>query len=140
MDPAPAPGESGSHSNDRNVLKCGSGRVIPGSGTKSVAVYRAEKEIKMYNSLPRVSAYSHPTRGDLIFVCKGREGYWKAKDMGVVDDDLTADVWNAAHNISKAEAEAMFSGSMWSWDVPAAYASSYDSEGRLVHHNRKLDD
>ena len=85
----------------------------------------------MDNSLPRVSAYSHPTRGDLIFVMKGRDGYWPAEALGVVDDELTADVWNEAHDISKAEKEAMFCGSMWGWDTPGADPANYDAEGNL---------
>jgi len=83
----------------------------------------------MNRKLPLVAAYHHPTSEDLIFVMRGRSGFWPAEALGVVDDDLTADVWNEAHDITKAEAEAMFSGSMWGWDVPAANPENYDAAG-----------
>jgi hypothetical protein len=106
--------------------------VIPGSGTKSVAVYRAEKEEKMNRPLPSTSAFTHPVTDDLIFVMKGRTGYWPASALGVVDDTLTADKWNAAHGITKGEAEAMFSGSAFGWEVPAAKSETYTDDGLYI--------
>jgi len=93
----------------------------------------------MDRSLPKVAAYSHPVSGDMIFVMVGRTGYWPKTTLGIVDDDLTAEAWNEAHDISKGEAEAMFAGSMWGWDVPAAKASNYTRDGAPLF-NKVLDD
>lgn len=92
----------------------------------------------MNKSLPLVSAYHHPMNKDLIFIKNGQSGYMPASFMGIVDDKLTADKWNAAHNITKGEAEAMFAGSMWGWDVPAAKPESYTNEGTPIA--RRADD
>lgn len=92
----------------------------------------------MDKSLPNVSAYSHPTTEDLIFVMKGQSGYWSKSSVGIVDDELTPETWNEAHGVTKAEAEAMFCGSMWGWDCPASKASNYDSDGKMIIN--RLDD
>jgi hypothetical protein len=83
--------------------------------------------------LPRVSAYTHPSTNDMIFVMVGKSGYWPKTSLGIVDDTLTADKWNEAHEITKAEAEAMFAGSMWGWDTPAADPENYDVEGSMLY-------
>jgi len=99
-------------------------------GIKTVAVYRAEKEESMSkNTLPRVAAAEHPVTRELIMVMKDRSGYWPASVVGIVDETMAAEKWNTAHGISKAEAEAMFAGSMWGWDVPAADPANYDADG-----------
>ena len=81
------------------------------------------------STLPFVSAANHPASGELIFVMKDRSGYWRASSLGVVDETMTAEKWNAAHDISKAESEAMLSGSLWGWDVPGADPANYDADG-----------
>jgi hypothetical protein len=82
-------------------------------------------------TLPDVSAHDHPADGRLIFVMRCREGYWEKEAVGVVDDALTADQWNEAHNISKTDAEAMFVGSMFGWDSPAANPDNWNEDGTL---------
>lgn len=86
----------------------------------------------MDKTLPNVSAYTHPTDNRLIFVRRGTPGYWPGSALGIVDDDLTADVWNEAHKITKGEAEAMFAGSLWGWETPAAIANNYDKDGGVI--------
>ena len=51
------PGESGSHSDDRNVLKSGSAASSLVVGKRPLAVYRAEKEAKwiVHYPQPRLS-------------------------------------------------------------------------------------
>ena len=88
---------------------------------------------------PMMSAYHHPMGGRLVFLRAGSAGYWEKEMVGVVDDDLTADTWNEAHGINKGEAEAMFAGSMWGWDVPLADPNSWSPEGNLLLTG-KLDD
>ena len=81
------------------------------------------------NTLPSVAAAEHPVTGEIIMVMKDRSGYWPASTLGILDRTLSAEKWNTAHGISKAEAEAMFAGSMWGWDVPAADPANYDENG-----------
>jgi hypothetical protein len=83
-------------------------------------------------NLPTASAYDHPEDGRLIFVVQGREGFWEKDAVGVVDDTLKADKWNAAHDINKAEAEAMFAGCMLGWDYPSADPANYDEKGSFT--------
>ena len=89
-------------------------------------------------ALPMVCCYDHPDDGRLVFIRRGTPGFWERDFMGVVDDDMDADKWNTAHGINKGEAEAMFSGSMFGWDVKAARASSWTEDGKFIY--RPLDD
>ena len=91
------------------------------------------------NTLPNVAAAQNPVGGELIFVMKGRSGYWPASAVGIVDETLTAEKWNTAHGISKAESEAMLAGSLWGWNIPAADPASYDADGNL-NFKKWLDD
>ena len=93
----------------------------------------------MDRTLPNVSAYAHPTSGKLVFVMRGQSGYWPADAVGIVAKDLDPDVWNEAHDITKGEAEAMFAGSMWGWEVPAADSRFYTKDGKPLL-KRLLDD
>ena len=86
----------------------------------------------MGKSLPMVSAYQHPDSDKLIFIRFGQSGYWPSSMLGVVNDELTADVWNTAHDITKGQAEAMFVGSMFGWHVPAANPEHYTDLGSPV--------
>lgn len=83
------------------------------------------------STLPLVAAANHPGSGKLIFVMKDRLGYWPASSLGIVDETLTAEKWNTAHGISKAESEAMLSGSLFGFDDPAADPANYDADGNL---------
>ena len=91
------------------------------------------------NTLPRVAAAEHPVTGELIMVRKGRSGYWLPSAVGIVDETMTADKWNTAHDISKAESEAMLVGSLFGFDVPAADPVNYDENGNLIS-KKWLDD
>ena len=93
----------------------------------------------MANKPPYVAAHKHPNDDRMIFVMAGYSGYWEADSLGVVDKDLTPKKWNVAHGVTKAEAEAMYAGSMWGWDSPAADPDNYDENGELMVKHR-LDD
>jgi hypothetical protein len=83
------------------------------------------------NTLPSVAAAEHPVTGVLIMVMKDRLGYWLPSTIGIVDETMTADKWNTAHGISKAESEAMLAGSLFGFDIPAADPANYDAAGNL---------
>ena len=68
----------------------------------------------MDNSLPTVCAAKHPFSGELIFIRKGDSEFYPADMLGVVDETLTPDKWNKAHNISKREMMAMMGGALLS--------------------------
>ena len=60
---------------------------------------------------------------------KDRLGYWPASTLGILDETLTAEKWNTALGISKAESEAMLNGALFGFDDPAADPANYDSDG-----------
>jgi len=86
----------------------------------------------MKGSLPLIAASNHPEDGRLVFIRAGEIGYHEKEALGVVSDDLTAEEWNKAHNVCKGEECAMFAGSFFGWDVPAAQLSSWNQDGSMV--------
>ena len=86
----------------------------------------------MNGNLPPIAASSHPDDGRLVFIKAGVKGYFERAELGVVSDDLTAETWNAAHDITKGEECAMFAGSFFGWHVPAAQLSSWNQDGSMV--------
>ncbi len=79
--------------------------------------------------LPALCYAKHPTDGRAVIIVRGEVGF---RDFFTddLDADLNVDRLNAAACVSKAQAAAMLSGSMFGWDVPAANPNRYDEHGR----------
>jgi hypothetical protein len=64
--------------------------------------------------LPRYAAVTHPVERITVLVERGVVGY--VRPPFPVD----ADLFNRAHGVTPAQAQAMLHGSMWGFHVPAA--------------------
>jgi len=84
----------------------------------------------MDKTLPHVCAAMKPVTEELIFIRKGDSAYYPPAMVGILDETLTADKWNAAHDISSGEMAAMIGGAIFGWDAPSAYAKNYHADGR----------
>jgi len=67
-----------------------------------------------------------PSTGEAIVIDRGESGYRALRG------DFDADVENEKLGVTKAQAEAMFAGSMFGWNVPGANPDNYDSEGNWI--------
>lgn len=76
------------------------------------------------NILPRYCYATLPSTGQLIKIDRYESGYTP------IDSSMSAEEANELIGVNKAQAEAMFMGSMFGWDTPAANPSNYDSNGR----------
>lgn len=80
----------------------------------------------MNYKLPLKSFAKLPTTGETVLICRGETGYFP-QDSHIKSRD--ADELNEILGVTKAQAEAMFKGSMFGWDVPAADPDMYDENG-----------
>ena len=71
---------------------------------------------------------------DIIVVKKGESGYYKTNISSNDREEIQrlADEYNDKLGVTKAQAEAMVSGSMFGWHVPAADPKNYDKDGKLI--------
>lgn len=62
----------------------------------------------------------------VIAVRRGEAGYWP------IHTTFTADELNQDIGVTPAIREAMYAGSMFGWDKPAADPANYDADGNLL--------
>jgi hypothetical protein len=84
----------------------------------------------MYDGLPKFCYHTHPTTGKTVILQRGVVGYY---DTGL---DTPATVLNRHLGVTPAQAEAMFVGSMFGWEVPGANPEMYDENGKLKAEQR----
>jgi hypothetical protein len=82
----------------------------------------------MFKNLPEKSFYKLPTTGETILIKRGEKGYFPQEDLVSRDPDEL----NELFDVTKAQAEAMFAGSMHGWHVPAANPEMYDENGDFI--------
>lgn len=80
--------------------------------------------IKMNPKLPDYCYSTLLTTGETILIKKGESGYYKTIQQ------KPADELNALIGVTKAEAEAMYAGSMFGWGTSAANPDNYDENGK----------
>ena len=82
-------------------------------------------------SLPEHCYTVLPSSGQLIEVRRGEKGYYPcAYSTGDrAYNKVLADYFNAHEGITKAQAAAMLTGSLFGWDTPGADPSQYDLDG-----------
>jgi hypothetical protein len=85
-------------------------------------------------SLPEHCYTVLPSSGQLIEVRRGETGYYPcAYSTGDrAYNKVLADYFNAHEGITKAQAAAMLTGSLFGWDTPGADPSQYDLDGEPV--------
>lgn len=77
-------------------------------------------------TLPNFCFCQLPSTGKPVLVHRGESGYKAAPP------ELTwhqADLINTVARVTPAQREAMLAGSMFRWDCPAAFTSSYNEDG-----------
>lgn len=95
--------------------------------------------IPLRSSLPEQCYIYLPTTKEIGIVKKGENGYYRtdlANGEPASMRDLV-DSMNKKLGVTKAQAEALKSGSMFGWKVPAADPKNYDDNGKLLKPNRK---
>lgn len=90
--------------------------------------------IPLRNSLPDRCYAVLPSTGELILITKGEKGYTSVNDNrnSREQNQKLADGHNSEMGISKAQAEAMLSGSMFGWHTKAADPANYDANGTPI--------
>jgi hypothetical protein len=78
--------------------------------------------------LPETSFYKLPSTGETILIKRGEKGYFPQKQLKHKNHNEL----NELYDITKAQAEAMFAGSLHGWDVPASNPELYDENGEIV--------
>ncbi|MEE1320200.1 MAG: hypothetical protein UHM85_01535 [Acutalibacteraceae bacterium] len=96
------------------------------------------KVIPLRSSLPERCYNVLPSDGRLIIITKGESGYTDVNDSNNSSEKNKelADGHNAEMGVTKAQAEAMLSGSMFGWNTPAADPKNYNEQGTLIRPNQ----
>ena len=96
------------------------------------------KVIPLRSSLPERCYNVLPSDGRLIIITKGESGYTDVNDSNNSSEKNKelADGHNAEMGVTKAQAEAMITGSMFGWHTPAADPKNYNEQGTLIRPNQ----
>jgi hypothetical protein len=84
-------------------------------------------KILFENLLPQTSFYALPSTGETILIKRGEQGYFPQKKLKHRDYNEL----NELNGITKAQAEAMFAGSLHGWDAPASNPELYNEDGLI---------
>jgi len=89
-------------------------------------------ELAGKHRLPKDCYSILPSSGELIFIVRGKYGYFPSNNStGFPDiDRRIADESNAHDGVTRAQEEAMLAGSLFGWDAPAAKPWKYDMDGK----------
>ncbi|NLD79649.1 MAG: hypothetical protein GX642_00555, partial [Smithella sp.] len=93
--------------------------------------------IPLRSALPETCYGTLSDTGEVIIIKKAETGYYKTDIEGGSKDQnrQLVDEYNRKLGVSKAQAEAMYAGSLFGWDVPGADPKNYDMDGNFI--NRK---
>lgn len=88
--------------------------------------------IPLRSSLPEQCYIYLPTTNEIGIVKKGESGYYRTDLVNGEPDAMRelAESMNKKLGVAKSQAEAMKSGSMFGWKVPAADPKNYDDNGK----------
>lgn len=95
--------------------------------------------VKTQESLPKQCYGVLPGTGSVIIIKQGETGYYKTDiDMGgKAQNTALVEEYNQKLGVSKAQAQAMLSGSMFGWHTPAADPKNYDENGKPIKPKQK---
>lgn len=77
--------------------------------------------------LPQLCFAMHPVSERPVMIEKGMSGFYQTVHM--TKGQAFVDELNADLGVTKAQAEAMLTGSMFGWGVPGADPDRYDEKG-----------
>lgn len=87
--------------------------------------------------LPRECLSTLPT-GEVIKIGRYQKGYTPRGVQKTPEENRNwVDRFNSNHGITKAQEAAMFAGSMFGWDSPAAKPENYDENGKAIKPKKK---
>lgn len=81
--------------------------------------------MQTHEGLPETSFYKHNVTGETILIKRGESGYYEQDQLKHRDPDEL----NEIYEVTKAQAEAMYAGSMWGWHTPASNPKLYNEDG-----------
>lgn len=81
----------------------------------------------MFKNLPDLCFAINDVSNKVVILKKGVSTYFEYDNTR----QLTCDELNESIGVSKAQAAAMKTGSMFGWDVPGANPENYDTNGIL---------
>ena len=95
-----------------------------------------------FDKLPELSFAYLPTTGEVIMIKRGEEGYFPQPQL----QHKTVDELNELYDVTKAQAEAMQSGSMHGWHVPASNPELWEkklnekeeAKDQFLHNQKNL--
>lgn len=96
--------------------------------------------IPLRSSLPVQCFSVLPASGELILLTRGEKGYNPCYDFSTPDAQQNrefADDRNVKNGVTKAQEAAMFAGSMFGWQTPAADPRNYDEQGQPIKPRQK---
>ena len=84
------------------------------------------------DSLPEQCYSILPGSNDVIIIKRNEKGYYKTDIPTASKEDARAlvDEYNGKLGVTKAQEEAMKTGSMFGWNVPGADPKNYDMDGK----------
>ena len=90
-------------------------------------------EKKTNSKLPEFCYSILPSTGEIIIIKNGETGYFKTEIIATSKEEARffVDEYNGILGITKAQEEAMKTGSMFGWNVPGADPDNYYEDGRL---------
>ena len=97
------------------------------------------KVIPLRSSLPRQCYTTLRSTGEIIIVKRGESGYYPTDlpDDGPEINRATVEECNREGGVSRAQEQAMFAGSAFGWDTPAADPGNYDENGVPIKPNTR---
>ena len=85
-----------------------------------------------FDGLPEKCWAVLPPTNKLIMVKRGVKGYTPQREDVIPWGPENKDALNKRLGVTKAQENAMISGSMFGWHVPAANPANYDDEGNPI--------
>lgn len=83
-----------------------------------------------FPGLPETSFAILPSDGRVIRIQRGERGYYPTS-MGPENAEAICESLNKESEVTKAQAEAMFVGSLFGWDAPGSNPAVYNEDGTV---------
>jgi hypothetical protein len=85
----------------------------------------------MYN-LPEQAFVVLETTGEMVLVKRGEKGYYPQRKENAPWGAENVDLLNERMGVTKAEAKALYMGSMFGFEAPVSNPDNYDEDGNWI--------